>query len=148
MGNFSAREYVARFSPDEANAYPWEWLHLQGSRLGGPNRPENLVAGTAEANTQMIPYERSIFELSLIATRLKPVDVTWTATVRKDADGHDTQIGKIIEIKLAFPKGEPTESKHVNPKRIAALFPVKFDVSEGAVFTKRDRDLLENIKQE
>ncbi len=147
MSNFSAYDYVKRFSPLEADNYSWEWLHVQGSRLGGPNRPENLVAGTADANTHMIPYERAVFELSSVATYQKPVDVTWQAAVRKDADGNDTHIGGDITIDVKFPNGAPPETDKINPTAILSLFPGKFSASDGTDFTKRDRDLLENIKE-
>jgi Domain of unknown function (DUF4157) len=147
MSNFSAYDYVKRFSTKEADSTSWEWLHIQGSRLGGPNRPENLVAGTAEANTHMIPYERAIFELSTVATNQKPVEVVWNATVRKDEDGTNTHVGDEITIDVKFPKGEPDETEHVKPNRIINIFPGKFQVSEKSTFTKSDRDLLDSKKR-
>ena len=38
----------------------FEWLHLIGSSLGGPNILGNLVAGTYDANTEMIPLENRL----------------------------------------------------------------------------------------
>ncbi len=42
----------------------WEWLHLLGSALGGPNGIVNLGAGTYDANTWMIPLESEIISAS------------------------------------------------------------------------------------
>ncbi|WP_133994752.1 hypothetical protein [Dinghuibacter silviterrae] len=147
MSNFSAKDYVKRFSADEANATDWEWLHIQGSRLGGPNRPENLVAGTADANTHMIPYERAIFELSSVATQAKPVNVKWSASVRKDADGNNTHVGNEISIDVAFPNGAPTATDNVKPTEAIKIFPSTFKASDSAPFTKKDRDLLDAVKK-
>ncbi len=38
----------------------FEWLHIIGSSLGGPNILGNLVAGTYDANTEMIPLEHRV----------------------------------------------------------------------------------------
>lgn len=38
----------------------WEWLHLIGSSLGGYNTINNLVAGSYDANTKMIPLEHRV----------------------------------------------------------------------------------------
>jgi hypothetical protein len=38
----------------------WEWLHLLGDQLGGLYDEKNLVAGTFEANSAMIPVENAI----------------------------------------------------------------------------------------
>ncbi|MEA2463037.1 MAG: non-specific endonuclease, partial [Acidobacteriota bacterium] len=38
----------------------WEWLHMVGHSVGGDNEPDNLVAGTFDANTAMIPFERGV----------------------------------------------------------------------------------------
>ena len=144
MSGFSARDYVARFNAVQANAHSWEWLHIQGSRLGGPNLPQNLVAGTSEANTEMIPYERAIYRLSQVATREKPVEVTWSATVQKDADGAETHIGNEITMAVNFPSGAPDATDAINPEAIGRQFgPATVNAVEGATFTKFDRDILE-----
>ncbi|HWN41208.1 MAG TPA: hypothetical protein VNW71_03250 [Thermoanaerobaculia bacterium] len=57
----TARNYAAEvIDADWANARTWEWLHIVGHALGGNNEVENLVAGTFDANTQMIPHESAI----------------------------------------------------------------------------------------
>jgi Domain of unknown function (DUF4157) len=143
MGNFSARDYVARFNQAAANEISWEWLHVQGSRLGGPNRPENLVAGTAEANTAMIPYERGIFALSQVATYEHPVKVVWTATARTDESGRNTHIGNSIKMEVSFTNGTPDKTDHIDPVEIKSAFPAEVNAVEGAHFTKLDRDVIE-----
>jgi hypothetical protein len=60
-----AREMV---DPDWASARQWEWLHIVGHALGGNNEVGNLVAGTFDANTQMIPHERNIRDATQTAS--------------------------------------------------------------------------------
>ncbi|MFO0889944.1 MAG: DNA/RNA non-specific endonuclease [Isosphaeraceae bacterium] len=63
MGGFTAHGYVqlnGDTSKHKFNGKGWEWLHLLGVQLGGPNACENLVAGTFEANSAMIPIENAI----------------------------------------------------------------------------------------
>lgn len=53
--------YAKRFlaAPYEL-AQNWEWLHVQGARIGGATDASNLVAGTYVTNSAMIPYEDMI----------------------------------------------------------------------------------------
>jgi hypothetical protein len=60
MGNWSARNYAIRAGVPEAEKHTWEWLHLLGAALGGPNIEGNLVAGTYDGNTQMNTVESAI----------------------------------------------------------------------------------------
>lgn len=64
----SAGEAVADagFNPKEGKG--WEWLHLIAHSMGGieiigPQRAENLVAGTSECNTQMIIVEEFLKDI-------------------------------------------------------------------------------------
>lgn len=38
----------------------WEWLHIRGAGLGGHTDSSNLVVGTRDSNTHMIPFESNI----------------------------------------------------------------------------------------
>jgi hypothetical protein len=72
----SALDYAkATVDSDWAEERRWEWLHIVGHALGGANEVGNLVAGTFDANTQMIPLERSVRDLSQSATPQHPVYV-------------------------------------------------------------------------
>lgn len=59
MSGWSAAKYAASCDPAYANAR-WEWLHLVGHALGGRNEIRNLVAGTFDANSGMIPVEQAV----------------------------------------------------------------------------------------
>lgn len=85
MGD-SARNYAASaYGPKWANARKWEWLHIRAHSLGGDNAIGNLVAGTFDANTKMIPYEQTVHKLSQTATSANNVKVTWEVDVYPDS---------------------------------------------------------------
>jgi len=142
MDGYSAKEYVNVFNEEQASSQSWEWLHLQGARLGGPNIPQNLVAGTSQANSHMIPYERAIYKLSKFSN-LKPLEVYWKATLIKDGDGNNTHIANSIQIEAKFPEGLPETEDGQDPRGLIGLFPVRFNPIEGSEFTKLDRDVVE-----
>lgn len=78
----SAKNYAAAVFDDEwANARTWEWLHIVGHALGGNNEVENLVAGTYDANTQMIPHEKAIRDAAAKGHR---VTAKWEVTLFPD----------------------------------------------------------------
>lgn len=59
----------------------WEWLHVRGAGLGGETDGSNLVAGTRDANTHMIPFESNIRSLAGIAKEddnYKNLRVDWS----------------------------------------------------------------------
>lgn len=64
MGGHSALNYAIAASMPNAAQGTWEWLHLVGSAIGGDNKQGNLVAGTYDANTLMIPMEQAIVTYS------------------------------------------------------------------------------------
>jgi hypothetical protein len=142
MRGWSAGNYVKHFNSG-ADMMKWEWLHIQGARLGGPNVPTNLVAGTDAANTAMIPYERLIYDLSKVATALKPVKVDWRASLKKDDKGADTHIGDKISMAVSFPSGMPPAKDGLDPAELIKPFPVTFNAVEGQQVTKLERDITE-----
>jgi len=130
MNNVSARDYVAHFIGAKADAVKWEWLHLQGSRLGGQNDKANLVAGTESANTAMIPWEREVLALTRLATQNKPVNVDWSATLQT-AGGQRTHVGDVITMTVAMPSG-------LGDSNVAKTFTQTFKATEGAPYTSLD----------
>jgi len=88
----SARNYAASVMDREwANARTWEWLHIVGHALGGNNEVGNLVAGTFDANSAMIPHEAAVrnatnlparvtvkYEVALYPDTWLAIDITMT----------------------------------------------------------------------
>lgn len=59
---------------DYAGEADWEWLHMQGHALGGLETPENLVAGSHGANTEMAAIEKAVGDFK--AAKKIDLDVT------------------------------------------------------------------------
>lgn len=101
MGSQNAKNYLVDFlrpglTPAQKEEYRstfpgrWEWLHLIGSSLGGPNTANNLVAGSYDANTKMIALEHRIARWGLrdyhgenAPTLANPIAITTEAGVAR-----------------------------------------------------------------
>lgn len=85
MNNTNARGYAWVTGTGGWNTTQWEWLHLRGASLGGATDATNLVVGTRDANTHMIPFESNLKSLAKMA-RDDPyfygLDVTWDVAGR------------------------------------------------------------------
>jgi hypothetical protein len=68
-----------------------EWIHLIGSSIGGDNAPGNLVSGTFDANTKMIPFETQIVNR---AKSVKPADPSTHLTYRVEVELLPDQTGQ------------------------------------------------------
>ncbi|GAB4198821.1 MAG: hypothetical protein OHK0022_18550 [Roseiflexaceae bacterium] len=80
----------------------WEWLHLIGSSLGGLNTVDNLVAGTYDANTKMIPLEHRVARWGAVGynnefkpTEQKPITIISTAKVYPN-----THLAESIQVRV------------------------------------------------
>lgn len=67
----------------------WEWLHVRGRSLGGPTKPDNLVLGTEDANTHMIPFENHLGRLAGLLTDKTgwKLDVSWQLPKKRPGNG-------------------------------------------------------------
>lgn len=82
MNNTNAAGYA--WLLDRLGGQRWEWLHIRGAGLGGATNSTNLVAGTRDANTHMIPFESNIRHLGT-AVKTHPnkysrLQVTWSVS--------------------------------------------------------------------
>lgn len=139
MGKCPAGRYAA------AVGFPtgdWEWLHLRASRLGGPSRSVNLVAGTAAANTHMIPYERAIYDLARNASRARSLKVVWESDLWK-ANGQPTHVAQTIRLTVQWTFQSMNEENRQLKAQAEAIDGASFSGTTGASFTKLDRDLVE-----
>lgn len=81
----SARNYARAILGKEAGEQNWEWLHIVGHALGGNNEAGNLVAGTYDANTHMIPWERKVHDLAAETNPGLPIHVRWDVALYPDS---------------------------------------------------------------
>lgn len=109
MGNYSALNYAAAVGFPRAKNATWEWLHLVGAALGGGNVMGNLVAGTYDSNTPMIPMEQSIVEYSNrrdaaqdpIVTAQHPIRIVAKAKLwKEERAGRPTWIAETITLEM------------------------------------------------
>ncbi|KRD10385.1 hypothetical protein ASE21_11800 [Flavobacterium sp. Root901] len=80
MGNTNAAGYA--WLLNRLGGQRWEWLHIRGAGLGGMTDSTNLVAGTRDANTHMIPFESNIRHLGTAvknSNKYSRLSVTWSA---------------------------------------------------------------------
>jgi hypothetical protein len=91
MANTNAAGYAYLANVPSWETQRWEWLHIRGAGLGGKTDGSNLVAGTRDANTHMIPFESNIRTLATaVATNknYKSLDVEWSANSQFGAAKH------------------------------------------------------------
>ncbi|WP_374148154.1 DUF4157 domain-containing protein [Sphingomonas sp. 28-63-12] len=80
MDRTNARGYAWVTDTPGWNTTQWEWLHIRGASLGGQTDATNLVLGTRDANTHMIPFESNLKALAVHARDndyFYGLDATW-----------------------------------------------------------------------
>ena len=85
MNNTNARGYAWATGTGGWDTTQWEWLHIRGASLGGATDATNLVVGTRDANTHMIPFESNLKSLAKMAREdayFYGLDVTWNVAAR------------------------------------------------------------------
>jgi hypothetical protein len=80
-----------------------EWLHLWGDNLGGPSQPNNFVAGSYAANTEMLVIEQALAKNAAL-TRGLHISVTAYCNLQ--------HVGEYVSYKLRSPTGG-NDFKHV-----------------------------------
>lgn len=91
MANTNATGYAYLANVPGWQTQRWEWLHIRGAGLGGATDSTNLVAGTRDANTHMIPFESNIRILATAVANnpnYKSLDVEWSANSQYGAAKH------------------------------------------------------------
>lgn len=141
MQNTNAAGYAYIANIPNWNSQRWEWLHVRGAGLGGATNATNLVAGTRDANTHMIPFESNIRLLGAAAhnsTNYNQLDVIWSV---------NSQIAKAkhafsgIQIEWLL-RHKTTGSKNI--KGIARFNPLH----TGSNISKKEVEILENALTE
>lgn len=85
MGGNSALSCVAANNGGMHPGGHWEWLHMIGSSLGGPNFVGNLVAGSFDANTEEIPFENKIRSWKDTTDAGNPTEIQAIASLDEDS---------------------------------------------------------------
>ena len=140
----SAADYAASLGY-KVKPPDWEWLHVRASRLGGKNSKDNLVAGTAQANSQMIPYERMIYRAARAAAAPKKrLQVEWKCKLVEQTHIAD---GITIAVSWDPPITEADSKKDIMELALgangASIDGIAGAGASTASFTKLDRDLVD-----
>jgi Flp pilus assembly pilin Flp len=151
MGGYSALNYAHDVSDIAAGDGTWEWLHLVGDSLGGGTHPGNLVAGTYDANTAMIPAEKAIAQAASSIATAKPgsvVTVTGSATVLPDRNGNPSWVGNEITLTATVtpPGGTPQPLVQLGPISAlnnSQLYDSQYDTL-SAIFNKQVQQAVDN----
>jgi hypothetical protein len=69
MANTNASGYAMLADVPNWEGSRWEWLHIRAASLGGATNGSNLVVGTRDANTHMMPFEANIRLLANIVKK-------------------------------------------------------------------------------
>lgn len=146
MNKTNARAYAVLTDTDGAETTDWEWLHIRAASLGGDTQPFNLVLGTRDANTQMMPFESSLRTLGTKAkTQKQELMVDWTPGAPKNGNVH-----VVDEIKIAwqFPADRPKieGSVTVNPLNTSSVL-TKNEVRFLQTQLKEHRDRFDQNDQ-
>ncbi|QRK06085.1 DUF4157 domain-containing protein [Archangium violaceum] len=111
MGGTNASGYAMLAGVPDWTTQRWEWLHVRAASLGGITDGSNLVVGTRDVNTQMMPVEANIRLLSNIVKENR--NLYSSLTVNFSVDGQDANAKhKVNEIKIEWclnpVQGDPT----------------------------------------
>ncbi len=89
MENVSANIYALHHNITDAARRRWEWLHIRAASLGGPTNASNLVLGTRDCNTFMMPFESNIAAAGkFLKEKDLRLNVTWSASDRTGKAAH------------------------------------------------------------
>jgi hypothetical protein len=134
MNNTNANGYAWAANVPGWQNQRWEWLHVRGAGLGGHTDGSNLVLGTRDANTHMIPFESNVRTLAAEVGRnphYQDLTVKWQV---RNATGHLVdRIGLQWEM---VPKDPSTKKAHGT-----AIFQ---PLATNANISKSEVDLIES----
>lgn len=146
MGFVNATGYAKLAGVPNWKDSRWEWLHIRAASLGGTTDGSNLVAGTRDANTHMMPFEANIRLLAKLVNedtqkRYKALQVTFKASGQHPKAKH--RVDEIsISWKLIKSSTAPTSVKEASGE--AKFKPLQTDVS----ISKTEVALLEKTLKE
>jgi hypothetical protein len=143
MEKTNARGYAWATKTKGWKTTQWEWLHVRGASLGGATDGRNLVLGTRDSNTHMMPFESNLKSLARLAgsgaeLRYKHLDVEWSTDGENYGHSFDT-----IKIKWKLEKKDNQPGSVKEPEGTAEFSPLKV----GSVLSKNEVAYLEHALQ-
>ncbi|KYF51681.1 hypothetical protein BE04_20845 [Sorangium cellulosum] len=126
MGNTNATGYAWLAGISGWKSSRWEWLHVRAASLGGVTDSTNLVVGTRDANTHMIPFESHVATLARLAADkgiYEPLKVTFSVEGQHGPAKH-----RVSKIKIEW---NLEKKKEKDPSPLDVMFK-KLGISGGA----------------
>lgn len=145
MGGANASAYAMLAGIPSWEESRWEWLHVRASSLGGKTDGSNLVVGTRDANTQMMPFESNIRLLGNIVQdnsgRYKKLEANFAVEGQGNPAKH-----KVDGIKLSWKliKADAAPGTVKDIKGEAKFSPLRADAS----ISKTEVGILETALKE
>jgi hypothetical protein len=142
MNGTNARGYAWITNTPGWNTTQWEWLHIRGASLGGTTGPTNLVLGTRDSNTHMMPFESHLKTLAKAAREhdyYDDLDVTWS--LNTETNPHKWQR---VTITWTLNKNDDAPDEAHEPTGEANFSPL----ATGSVLSKVEVQYLEDALRE
>jgi|GEM_PF-6511849 len=129
MGNLSARNYALAVGFGGAENATWEWLHLVGASLGGGNTEGNLIAGTFDSNTLMIPMEQAIVTYSNRSdvNQQNPMTIRATARLWKAGDSKLTWVADDLDLEVEHKGKKVFWMAKIQARQITPMTKLEYD---------------------
>ncbi|XXT22746.1 DUF4157 domain-containing protein [Sorangium sp. So ce429] len=141
MSNTNATGYAWLTGIDKWKSSQWEWLHVRAASLGGATDSTNLVVGTRDANTHMIPFESHVATLARLAAATgvyEPLEVTFSVDGEQDPAKH-----RVNNIKIKWKLEKKKESSEEDPSSLEEKFE-KLGTSDDAESDDAESDDAES----
>ncbi|XYI01011.1 DUF4157 domain-containing protein [Sorangium sp. So ce1128] len=120
MGHTNATGYAWLAGIEGWKSSRWEWLHVRAASLGGATDSTNLVVGTRDANTHMMPFESHVATLARSAAQkgiYQPLEVTFSVEGQHGPAKH-----RVDKIKIEWNLEKKKESSEEDPSPLDETF--------------------------
>ncbi|WP_218081198.1 hypothetical protein [Anthocerotibacter panamensis] len=152
MANTNASAYAMLAGISGWEGSKWEWLHVRAASLGGETDGTNLVVGTRDTNTQMMPIESHLRTLANIVkdnnSVYKELEVTFSITGQDSDAPH--KVGA-INIKWKLIKRSSAAATVKDGSGEAKFNPLETDASisktDVAVLEEALKDHRDKVKK-
>ncbi|PCK08974.1 MAG: hypothetical protein COA42_06450 [Alteromonadaceae bacterium] len=147
MLNTNASAYAMMSQVPQWQSKKWEWLHVRAASLGGATDGTNLVVGTRDANTHMMPFEANIRVLGALVGRnynYDSLDVSFSVLNQFGAAKHrfsEIKIGWVLRKSDAADHGTKDlsgEAKFAPLSTASSISKDEIGIIETALTGKRD----------
>ncbi len=124
MGNTNATGYAMLADVPNWENSRWEWLHVRAASLGGKTDGSNLVLGTRDVNTHMMPFEANLRLLANIVNEnpnYKALEVDFSVSGQDNKAPHKVDYIRITWKLVKAGGADPTTKEATGEARFNPL---------------------------